>query len=106
VKAGWAADTTINRVTTRGKQYVLPFSFWHTPVELPYLESLSTSRPLRDSMENIAWGVAIVGEFWGKPLDVFEGSVADMKRGRLICAPAVPTKTDQTIYIYNDYTIP
>ena len=105
VDGSWVgADATINRVTTRGKQYVLTFSIWHTPVELPYLKSPSTSRPLRDSMKNIAWGVAIVGEFWGKPLDVFEGSVAIMKRGR-ICAPASVPKTDQTIYINNDYTI-
>ena len=98
MEAGWAADATINRVTTRGKQYVLPFSFWHTPVELPYLESLSTSRPLRDSMENIAWGVAIVGEFWGKPLDVFEGSIADMKRKNL-CTSLHPKNRPNNIHL-------
>ena len=101
MEAGWAADATINRVTTRGKQYVLPFSFWHTPVELPYLKSLPNSRPLRDSMENIAWGVAIVGEFWGKPLDVFEGSVCRYEKRKMInCASAsVPNDRPNNLHL-------
>ena len=98
---GWGSDATINRVSTR--ESITFFNVHNLPhaCQVPDLMNPSTSPPLRilrrKSMSTMG-GRHRGGSSGGKPLDVFEGSVAIMKRKNL-CTSLRPKNRPNNLHI-------